>query len=360
MSRIRSIGGAAQVSIIFQIFQIAANHFQQHALVWWKSTTIPSLSSLDPHVLLHNHFPSQSFSLPNTPTAQDTSSHTHALAIEALLGGPDRMVDRVGTCASPALVAGQLLRIRESWPQDVWARTGRIQLASAFLGSLISGKWLGMGEAEASATGLWVHAPQNASQPGVQGHWDEDVLDIVGGSREEGRRVRGWLGDVDGSCGGRRAGNVSRYLVERYGFEPGRSFQESWRLLLTLYSFRYYCGSLYVGLSIIIHFTITFFKRCSPFIWTHGYIDDSSTTLSSHTIIQLIPSSRSRPWREKKIYSSSDQQVMILYCYSYNILLTFRLEMQMFHGHSSVTCTRKAGVPSIALSPSCLLVVLLG
>jgi xylulokinase len=47
-------------------------------------------------------------------------------------------------------------------------------------------------------------------------------LDIVGGSREEGRRVRGWLGDVDVSGGSRKAGNISRYLVERYGFDPGK------------------------------------------------------------------------------------------------------------------------------------------
>ncbi|KAF8063231.1 hypothetical protein FPV67DRAFT_1505659 [Lyophyllum atratum] len=206
LSRIRSIGGAAQ-----------------HALVWWKSTTVPSLSSLDPHILLHNHFPAHSFSLPTTPIALDISSHTHALAIEALLGGPDHMVNRVGTCANASLVAAQLLRVRESWPQDVWARTGRVQLASAFLGSLIAGKWMSMGEAEACATGMWVHGANpssvNAGQPGASGYWDEGVLDIVGGSREEGRRVRGWLGDVDVSGGGRRAGNVSRYLVERYGFE---------------------------------------------------------------------------------------------------------------------------------------------
>ncbi|KAG6840072.1 hypothetical protein C0991_009184 [Blastosporella zonata] len=135
------------------------------------------------------------------------------------------MANRVGTCASSSLVAAQLLRVRESWPQEVWARTGRVQLASAFLGSLIAGKWMAMGEAEACTTGMWVHGA-NANflavgQPAAAtGYWDEAVLDIVGGSREEGRRVRGWLGDVDVSGGGRRTGNVSRYLVERYGFEP--------------------------------------------------------------------------------------------------------------------------------------------
>ncbi|KAG7085446.1 hypothetical protein E1B28_003007 [Marasmius oreades] len=207
LPRIKSISGCAQ-----------------HALVWWKSTSVPSLSSLDPHLPLHNHFPAPCFSLPNTQTAQDTSSHTHALAIEALLGGPDRMAQRVGTCATASLVAAQLLRVRECWPQEVWARTGRVQLASAFLASLISGKWVPMGEAEACATGAWVHGSGTNTGhvvvgSGPQGFWEENVLDIVGGSREEGRRVRGWLGDVDVSGGARKIGNVSRYLVERFGFE---------------------------------------------------------------------------------------------------------------------------------------------
>lgn len=153
--------------------------------------------------------------------AQDTSSQTHGLAIEALLGGPDHMAARVGICANASMVAAQLLRVRETWSQEVWARTGRVQLACAFLASIIAGKWTSMGEAEACATGAWVHgANQNAA--GGQGYWDEGVLDIVGGSREEGRRVRGWLGDVDVSGGSRKVGNVSRYLVERYGFDAGK------------------------------------------------------------------------------------------------------------------------------------------
>jgi xylulokinase len=141
------------------------------------------------------------------------------------------MAARVGTCAGASLVAAQLLRVRETWPQDVWARTGRIQLASAFICSLITGKWQAMTESEACATGMWIHgaaaAAANSNPPGGTGlglglgHWDETVLDIVGGSREEGRRVRGWLGEVDISGGSKRIGHVSRFLVDRYGFDPG-------------------------------------------------------------------------------------------------------------------------------------------
>ncbi|EAU83592.1 D-xylulose kinase [Coprinopsis cinerea okayama7 len=204
LTRIKAIGGAAQ-----------------HALVWWKSTTIPSLSSLDPHTPFHQHFPASSFSLPNTPTASDTSSHSHALAIESLLGGPDHMASRVGMSATASMVSAQLMRVRESWPVEVWGRTGRVQLASAFIGSLITGKWMAMSESEACATGMWVHgANPNNTHSSNQGYWDEDILEIVAGSREDGRRVRGWLGEVDTTGGARRVGNVSRYLVERYGFDP--------------------------------------------------------------------------------------------------------------------------------------------
>lgn len=128
------------------------------------------------------------------------------------------MSARVGTCANASILAAQLLRVRESWTSDVWARTGKVQLASTFVASMIVGEWVNIGEAEACATGMWAHASGQGSS--THGHWDEGVLEIVGGSLEEGRRIRGWLGEVD-LASGRKVANVSRYLCERFGFEPG-------------------------------------------------------------------------------------------------------------------------------------------
>ena len=182
---------------------------------------MPNFPSLDSRLPLHPQLSPNTFSLPNTPVAQDTFSHSHALSIEAMLGGPDHMAARVGTCANSSLVAAQILRVRETSP-ETWARTGRVQIASAFLASLISGTWIGMGEAEACATGMYVYAS------GGQGHWDDEIIEYIAGSREEAWRVRGWLGDVDVSGGGRRVATVSRYLVDRYGFEPG------WSVVLNL------------------------------------------------------------------------------------------------------------------------------
>ncbi|KAI0049120.1 D-xylulose kinase [Auriscalpium vulgare] len=196
VARIKAIGGAAQP-----------------ALVWWKSSPIPTFPPLDSRLPLHSQLSPNTFSLPNTPVAQDTFSHSHALSLEAALGGPDHMAARVGTSANSSLIAAQLLRVREGSP-ETWARTGRVQIASAFLASLVSGTWVGMSEAEACGTGMWVYAS------GGQGHWDDEVIELVAGSREDARRVRTWLGDVDISGGGRRIGTVSRYLVDRYGFDP--------------------------------------------------------------------------------------------------------------------------------------------
>ncbi|KAI0315947.1 actin-like ATPase domain-containing protein [Amylostereum chailletii] len=195
-SRIKAIGGAAQP-----------------ALVWWKSNPIAAFPNLDSRLPLHSQLSPNSFSLANTPVAQDTFSHTHALSLEAALGGPDQMAARVGTSANSSLVAAQLLRVREASP-DVWARTGRVQLASAFMASLLAGSWVGVSEAEACATGMWVYAS------GGQGHWDDEVIGLVGGSAEEARRVRAWLGEVDVSGGGRRIATVSKYMQDRYGLEP--------------------------------------------------------------------------------------------------------------------------------------------
>ncbi|KAL6306539.1 actin-like ATPase domain-containing protein [Sparassis latifolia] len=189
LTRVKAIGGAAQ---------------------------IPQLPNLDPRLPAHVQIPPTALSLPNSPVAQDTSAHTHALALEAALGGPDIMAARVGTCAHASLLAAQLLRVREAWP-EVWARTGRVQVASSFLASLVCGGLVGMGEGEACATGMFVHGGAAA---GTQSHWDEGVMEIIGGNKEEGRRIWAWLGDVDVSGGRRRIGNVSRYLVDRYGFDP--------------------------------------------------------------------------------------------------------------------------------------------
>lgn len=231
---------------------------------------MPQLQTLDPRLPIHAQIPLAAFTMQNTPVAQDTSAHTHALALEAALGGPDLMAARVGACAHASLLAAQLLRVREAWP-EVWARTGKVQVASSFVASLFCGAYVNMGEAEACATGLWAHSgPQPAGTPS---HWDEGVLEIVGGSRDEGRRIWGWLGDVDISGGRRRIGIVSRYLVERYGFDPGAYRPpRSSQLTLTTGLGRDYRHAFHVRLPLNIPLAVPHTLRHCALLRSHGCI----------------------------------------------------------------------------------------
>ena len=195
------------------------------------------------------------------------------------------MASRVGTCAHPSLVAAQLLRVREAWP-DVWARTGRVQMASSFIASLLTGQLVGMGEAEASATGLWVHA---SAQSAGQSHWDEGVMEIVGGNREEGRRIWTWLGDVDTSGGRRRIGNISRFLVDRIGFDPGMCSVRDHRMTPLTESCRNDHHTIHVGLSFVVPLVMPLSLRHGFDFWPHGHDDGSRTQLCSHSSLQHLP-----------------------------------------------------------------------
>ncbi|KAG2113265.1 hypothetical protein BD769DRAFT_1439220 [Suillus cothurnatus] len=67
-----------------------------------------------------------------------------------------------------------------------------MQLASQFLASMAVREW-------ACTPSLWVHVNAGAGTQGAVGlgRWDEGVLEIVGGSQEEGQGIQTWLGDVE-------------------------------------------------------------------------------------------------------------------------------------------------------------------
>ena len=197
------------------------------------------------------------------------------------------MAARVGTCANSSLVAAQILRVRETSP-ETWARTGRIQIASAFLASLISGTWISMGEAEACATGMYVYAS------GGQGHWDDEVIEFIAGSREEAWRVRGWLGDVDVCSGGRRVATVSRYLVDRYGFEPGEFVITKLQEYLLIRQ-RYHNRTIHRRLPFNVPLPGPFALRCHPLLWSHGFSSYQCSPLPPQPALQRLSTSRPGP-----------------------------------------------------------------
>ncbi|KAF8530223.1 hypothetical protein BU17DRAFT_35794 [Hysterangium stoloniferum] len=198
LSRIRSISGAAHA-----------------ASVLWTPSAAAQLAGLSPQHTLHAQLGNTAtFALLHTPSPNDASTAPHAQAIEAALGGPDAMAARVGTAAHAALAAAQLMKVREGAP-EAWVRAGRVTLAGAALASLFLGRWAPIGAAEAAGTGMWNIA---------HGVWDASALEVVGGGGDAARRLTDMLGPVE-SDGGRSIGTISRYFVERYGFEKDTTVQ---------------------------------------------------------------------------------------------------------------------------------------
>ncbi|KAG8969322.1 hypothetical protein FRC03_003423 [Tulasnella sp. 419] len=191
--KIRAIGGSAQP-----------------ATVWWTPEAIKILANLTASEPLHTQITPKAFSLLHTPVAQDTSTMFQARALEATLGGPQAVLQRVGTAPSVnvSLPAVQAMKIREG-NAETWSKTAKVTFASNFLNTIFLGSFAPLGEAEVSGSGLWNSKKRE---------WDQDVLDVVAGSKEEGGRFRKMLGEVE-SFGGKDIGKVSSYFVERYGFD---------------------------------------------------------------------------------------------------------------------------------------------
>jgi xylulokinase len=106
--------------------------------------------------------------------------------------------------------AQQILKVREG-DSDGWAVTERVMLASAFLATLLLGKWAPMSESEIVATGLWDHP---------KGWWDESMLDLLCGTKEGTKQLMKMLGEVERS-GAKHLGTVAPYFVDRYGLSRG-------------------------------------------------------------------------------------------------------------------------------------------
>ncbi|KAF8321157.1 hypothetical protein DL93DRAFT_2212896 [Clavulina sp. PMI_390] len=185
LSRVRSIGGCALSST-----------------VWWKHGSSAQLANLSSTLPLHQQLSPSALSLLHIPLPTETSTQSQALTLESALGAPGP-----GTAAHLPLAPSQIARVREAH-RDAYEATDRIQLASAFIASLLLGRWAPATEAEMVGTGLWDHS---------KAWWDELMLQLLaGGSVEESVRLRGMLGEVE-RVGSKVLGGVAPYFVDRYG-----------------------------------------------------------------------------------------------------------------------------------------------
>jgi xylulokinase len=210
LSRIQAIGGSAV-----------------HAPIWLASTGQGPFPPLDPSLALYQQIYDQ-LTLSYVPLPADFTSHAPAMALEAALGGPDKMAYRVGITGHTSLLAAQIMRLREH-NEEAWRRTHKVGTSNTFLEGIFSGAWSFSME-DAWLSGMWnIGSAKTAGGSSVNGRstpststpgWDKNASDYVAGGPVEGQHLRDSMGEVNTDTRS-RTHPISRYWVDRYGFDPG-------------------------------------------------------------------------------------------------------------------------------------------
>ncbi|KAG8744615.1 hypothetical protein FRC10_009840 [Ceratobasidium sp. 414] len=191
--RVLAVGGAAQ----------------QHGSVYWSPAATSLLANLNPDETILSQLSPEAFSLPHAPIWQDSSTARECRIIEEALGGPQQLSDLTGSRAYERFTGSQILKVASRTP-DVYARTEHISLISSFLTSVFLGRIAPVEIADASGMNLMnVHTCK----------YDEKLLDICSGGNGKGAELREKLGG-EPVMGGTNMGKVSRWWVERFGFNP--------------------------------------------------------------------------------------------------------------------------------------------
>ena len=100
------------------------------------------------------------------------------------------------------------MRLKQKLP-DMYAKTERIALVSAFLASVLLGTYAPMDISEACGMNLW-DIPNNT--------WSQPLLELTAG-KDGAAELRQKLGDVRQDGGG-SMGSIAGYFVSKYGFSP--------------------------------------------------------------------------------------------------------------------------------------------
>lgn len=151
------------------------------------------------------------------------------MALEAALGGPEKMAYRVGVTSHSNLLAAQLVRLREQY-DEAWRQTKKVGTLNTLLEALFCGSW-NVSPEDAWLSGLWNVGSARSSGGGtVNGqstppisipNWDRNATDYIAGGPYEGQQLRDALGDVETASKNRNR-PISQYWAERYGFDPGK------------------------------------------------------------------------------------------------------------------------------------------
>ncbi|KAI5459923.1 hypothetical protein BGZ63DRAFT_425869 [Mariannaea sp. PMI_226] len=192
MSRIRAISGSCQ----------------QHGSVFWNASAGESLNGLDPKKSLVDQLKS-TLAYEWSPNWQDHSTQEQCDAFDNALGGREKLAEVTGSGAHHRFTGTQIMRLKKDMP-EMYAKTAHISLVSSWLASVLLGSIAPMDISDVCGMNLWDIGAQT---------YNEELLALAAGGRNGVADLRQKLGAV---CldGGALLGKVSRYFVQRHGFNP--------------------------------------------------------------------------------------------------------------------------------------------
>lgn len=179
----------------------------QHGSIFWSADAEGLMSSLDPSKGLQTQM-DRAFSHPYSPNWQDASTQKECDEFDVALGDEVELANVTGSKAHHRFTGPQILRMQRKHP-EAYIKTTRITLVSSWLATMFLGKFAPFDISDVCGMNLW---------DVKRGDWNPKLLEVAAGNYGV-ATLKSKLGSVP-EDGGVHLGPISKYYVERYGFDP--------------------------------------------------------------------------------------------------------------------------------------------
>ena len=158
-----------------------------------------------------SHLIPDAFSRQTAPNWQDHSTGSQCQSFERKVGGPQALAEITGSRAHFRFTGPQIMKIAEKEPGN-YANTSSVSLVSSFITSLLCGELTPLEEADSCGMNLYDIRKRQ---------FNEDLLSLIDSNEDN---IRTKLMDPPLKCDKPvRLGSISKYFVQKYGFNPSCS-----------------------------------------------------------------------------------------------------------------------------------------
>ena len=180
----------------------------QHGSIFWTKNAEELMQNLKPSESLESQL-DKAFSHPFSPNWQDASTQKECDEFDAVLGNETELANVTGSKAHHRFTGPQILRFQRKHP-EAYKNTYRITLVSSWLATVFLGEFAPFDISDVCGMNLWDIN---------KGEWHPKLLELAAGGSNNVEELKSQLGSVP-EDGGIHLGSISKYFVDRYGFDP--------------------------------------------------------------------------------------------------------------------------------------------